>query len=1184
MRPALALVLLAAVVRTSAQGGGQDRDAPVLFAISGKVTVDDAVHIQLKNTVAELGAMAWSKYDDDLMQLFEAYDTAAPEQSLDQSEVREMLEGAKVGSEALRGDWAKKMVNAFDVRVPYDNAIGPVEFKAVMASLGWKDTGKPCTADKQGFCVTIPSVYDTSSDCNCDDASWPKLVVAEIKEKIGQSAAECHDTTSWNRCANAEHRKARGTTVKPDQHPCRICDRQELCTISEALVQYSAPMFVGQPILAHPDALPKLSLIDNLARESKVTIQVITSTSPNNQDENAKTGRRITFGLFVADDELVGNNRRQNKYCRPQCIAAFFKGTADGAMVADFPEAKIFVEKAKALPADQIAFDAIDGGVTASRASFTFSSDATELETKDQIAAAALSQRHSCARTAFKVGALIDVAPSSPAFEGPTLAETCVAADGSGGITNPIGDEIPDVSVETFATGVSAPVAPLDKAKLRGCEYANPLEGGSEPQAPLIDACDKAECCGRAPLTGMGAGCGQEGLPTKQLSKNFRAYEFMSKLPSKNPLLTVKFNDESNNAQTRNRFFRVSSHLLTCLDKVHDKAASELYEAGTRSGKVLTILDSYWTATESLQSEQQPSRHQAGTAVRFTYARQAGEAADQGKLLKLTQYVVSECSAYIQTTGYALGLELSGDAIYMDVRPYTGGNVIEAYASDGAPIGDEDFKRWIEKGRYVRHKECRRPPQIPVRQGPSYKYVARSRRARLRSARGLFGDDFCEESKEARVQEFEELWARVTAVINDNKIDGNVKEALKTCFMLCGGGLVSSVTTDVEEEKHKACSEAVHWLPVSITKGNKPIASRENSMENCHFYPTNNEDLEKAACYWGNCIQGSDLFRVLQPSFDAKFTHEVAGGLLGLGKEINETAMLFDDESNPTPPVRAKQETMAMHCTGRAPGWAKTDAEVNAMRGTLVALFGYNPHVSVVEMQVPDDTEGNDYYHVTDALENWLDQWEDDLCRDSSREFLTPYTVIHGLDRFSETDNKIAADPEIKTVSVVFFEMEWSPETAIGDAQSASHSGLLLETTRGNFLLDFHLNADTETVEKISPVNDGTVVLRAVAPKYTDANFAARNGWAGEYQMLRLDDKVWYRSHPRALTGWTVELAVQSMRNGINREASINNWEACHVAQERLRTKMLLFKHRFQQEPDFTQALDEEQAPEVTQG
>ena len=65
----------------------------------------------------------------------------------------------------------------------------------------------------------------------------------------------------------------------------------------------------------------------------------------------------------------------------------------------------------------------------------------------------------------------------------------------------------------------------------------------------------------------------------------------------------------------------------------------------------------------------------------------------------------------------------------------------------------------------------------------------------MRSARGLFGDEFCEESKEARVQEFEELWARVTAVINDNKIDENVKEALKTCFMLCGGGLVSSVAS-----------------------------------------------------------------------------------------------------------------------------------------------------------------------------------------------------------------------------------------------------------------------------------------------------------------------------------------------------------------------------------------------------
>ena len=72
-------------------------------------------------------------------------------------------------------------------------------------------------------------------------------------------------------------------------------------------------------------------------------------------------------------------------------------------------------------------------------------------------------------------------------------------------------------------------------------------------------------------------------------------------------------------------------------------------------------------------------------------------------------------------------------------------------------------------------------------------------------------------------------------------------------------GLLKTFDAD-EDGKRQACNEAVHWLPIVFSAGMDPL-------ESCHFYPRKNNDMHTAACYWGNCIDHTDLHATLWESF-----------------------------------------------------------------------------------------------------------------------------------------------------------------------------------------------------------------------------------------------------------------------------------------------------------------------------
>lgn len=388
--------------------------------------------------------------------------------------------------------------------------------------------------------------------------------------------------------------------------------------------------------------------------------------------------------------------------------------------------------------------------------------------------------------------------------------------------------------------------------------------------------------------------------------------------------------------------------------------------------------------------------------MRFSYSLDDGEKLDNARLITLAGFIVSECETYMSTTGLSMGVGLQSDSVYMDVQK-RGEKLFIPFSGDGAALASEDFARWIDKGRYVFNEKCVRPPQVAQRQSAGYEYTYRREERRKRreareaekGRRGLKdlyafvmgSDPYCEGTLEAREKEFEAMWQRISTTIGaragSRRSDDEIKGALTRCYMSCSGGLLDKLgSSDDSEEKHKACSEAVHWMPILFSGGGETVDA-------CHFYPQKSEDLQRSACFWGKCIDTADMHASVWPSWGLQLDRKIDATAFKKNMTVRET--LFDDVFNPSPMHGVLQETYAMHCGGKATVWVSHSGEITAMRNTLRALMGYNTKISHVELQI---TSKEEHFDITDAIENMRDDWQVSLCRESSREFLTPFVVV----------------------------------------------------------------------------------------------------------------------------------------------------------------------------------------------
>lgn len=854
---------------------------------------------------------------------------------------------------------------------------------------------RPCklvNGEQVGFCPTLSGIYGGASECNCQDSEWPKLKtpVGGV-QNVDYFESECHDHQAWRRCAQVEsQRQAKDpAAAKTSKHHCEFCDNQELCSITESLVTFSGPHFTGKPLTVHPRAIALLSRVDDAAKTCGVAIDVHAAYDPGWMGEAmAENGRSVKFSLVMSEPvEAAGEQEEKagNIVANQAMVTKMSEGSCNGGLVYGdickrFPQGKCFVDAVKAFPGLKFVRGLLQipaAGETAE-------------QTAEHAKLAELAHEFSCAKTVFKVGELgstfVEV---NRVADTAGLNEACVAAAQTAAFYNDIG--VDPKSFEVFNTGVEGRI--VNETPERECEYANQFAGTSEPFAPLVDACNNPLCCGRPPSIGP-AGCADgEGMPHELLSRHFKAHQFMSRQKSKVDVNTVVFNDGSK-VEKRNRFFRADSTLLTCLDLVADKAANDLFKDDPE-GKVrkLSIVEGYWTMSQAMANgvENAGSRHRAGTAVRFAYELGAGEKLEQSRLITLAGFIVSECEQYMATTGLSMGVGLQSDSVYMDVQK-RGDKLFMPFSGDGAALASEDFARWIDKGRYVFNEECVRPPQVAQRQSAGYEYTYRreERRRERRQLGDLFAfvmgsDPYCKGTLAAREKEFEAMWQRISTTIGaragNRKSDDEIKGALTRCYMSCSGGLVDKVNKD-SEEKHRACSEAIHWLPVLFSAG-------DEAVDSCHFYPQKSEDLQRSACFWGKCIDTSDVHASIWPSWGLQLDRKIDDTFFKKNLTVRET--LFDEVMNPSPMHQVLQETYAMHCGGKATIWVSHPGEITGMRDTLRALMGYNTKISHVELQI---TSVEEKFDIIDAVENLRDDWQVSLCRSHSREFLAPFVVV----------------------------------------------------------------------------------------------------------------------------------------------------------------------------------------------
>ena len=128
------------------------------------------------------------------------------------------------------------------------------------------------------------------------------------------------------------------------------------------------------------------------------------------------------------------------------------------------------------------------------------------------------------------------------------------------------------------------------------------------------------------------------------------------------------------------------------------------------------------------------------------------------------------------------------------------------------------------------------------------------------------------------------------------------------CIRCSRGGLIAGLFSAAWTEKERACDQAVHWLPITFSPP-------QEHLEACTFYPHGHVELRQSACFWGTCIDETNVAQVILPPFRGTFTTPVDSGVAGAGATTEQTdpEPLFDSVNNPSPVLQVLQRTFAMY-------------------------------------------------------------------------------------------------------------------------------------------------------------------------------------------------------------------------------------------------------------------------------
>lgn len=142
--------------------------------VTAATTAPNAIRGDLAAALRGVAALAKAQHGGDLNALFQTYDVDGDE-TMEVSEVADLLTHAHVGVEAARPALADGLIESLDVLAPYDARLRPHEFRVAFETAGFGSADADCNAN---FCPKLAVGYDGAHGGGCCvawESGWPKL-------------------------------------------------------------------------------------------------------------------------------------------------------------------------------------------------------------------------------------------------------------------------------------------------------------------------------------------------------------------------------------------------------------------------------------------------------------------------------------------------------------------------------------------------------------------------------------------------------------------------------------------------------------------------------------------------------------------------------------------------------------------------------------------------------------------------------------------------------------------------------------------------------------------------------------------------------------------------------------------------------------------------------------------------
>eukprot|EP00118_Oscarella_pearsei_P021009 m.233549 g.233549 ORF g.233549 m.233549 type:complete len:2254 (+) comp40090_c2_seq1:205-6966(+) len=342
----------------------------------------------------------------------------------------------------------------------------------------------------------------------------------------------------------------------------------------------------------------------------------------------------------------------------------------------------------------------------------------------------------------------------------------------------------------------------------------------------------------------------------------------------------------------------------------------------------------------------------------------------QVTILELASAVIETAADFLLSFGLGLGMELSENSLYYDVRPSgldlwsTSNDIIQKEWEQFVKLGLQRASRRIFPSKS--EENCFNVPSAP---SSTYAWQSTSfyGNSTMRKTACKEDDDSIEHCKSTwvhRQEQVEVLWNKLQGGHHFVRSEDDVKNALINCFSdLCG----KCFEGEVWEKKREHCSNFIHWVPLDFGNG-----------ENGAIFVAENGNAQETACEEYSCLEKTEVYSVLAPSLF---------GLYPVQKGSSTKDEIYSPGSNPLPTMELLQETFAMNLKGKVTMVVENEKEMSSLKNSLKVLTAYNKNITeVVIFTFKAEVDG-----IRDFIEKAMVEWSSSVCSSLSRKYFTEF-------------------------------------------------------------------------------------------------------------------------------------------------------------------------------------------------